>query len=79
MSKREVYDFTDMLHHAESMGYDWNQACDILACFDCAPELKTFGLELSELDYMEKNHPDAVKIARSWFESIGSPPCVELI
>ena len=82
MPKREVYDWTDLLYHAVTMGYFWNQAHKLLECFCAAvqcPELKTYNLERSELEYDDVGNPDARKIAKSWFESIGNPDHVELL
>lgn len=56
MAKINLFEFSDILKHAESMGYDWNTIHDVLKYDGCCPmnEARTIELELpSEEETLE--------------------------
>lgn len=64
MKKKNVCDFGDILFCAESLGYGWNQAHDILDNY--APRYGARDVYFYEIE--EEENPDAKRILKAFFE-----------
>ena len=74
MKKVNLVEMSDLLFHAESLGYEWNKACDILR--DVRPEYEITSLEYNKTDFdpgcegeiEEYYSQDTLKIMSSYFK-----------
>lgn len=75
--KVDLFDWSDLLHYAETIGYDWNQAHDILVKDEVPPmyESRTRELNLGEGHYYAWSE-DTCKIVDGFLESSGLKSCV---
>jgi len=64
MKKQNTCDFADILSHAETLGYKWNKAHNILDNYTPAYGPRTVYLEEVE----EEENEDAKKILLSYFK-----------
>lgn len=53
MRKSNLVEFTELLEHAETLGYDWNAACDFLDDFRPKDGANICSLKLSQLNKKE--------------------------
>lgn len=53
MRKSNLVEFTELLEHAETLGYDWNAACDFLDDFRPKDGSNICSLKLSQLNKKE--------------------------
>lgn len=76
MPRKETFvNFTELVSHAKSLGYGWNDACDILN--DLRPQYELRSLKLIREDFTDPNSiidygydADVVKIMLDYFDSV---------
>lgn len=79
MRTSNLVEFTELLEHAETLGYDWNDACTFLDDFRPKDEANIFSLKLSQLNkkegtpefdnIMDVEYPDKVnQVLTSFFQ-----------
>ena len=67
MKKVNLVIFSDLLYHAGSIGYNWNEACDILD--DIRPQYETYSCEYERSDFDYEGADPAIKeIMVSYFK-----------
>lgn len=50
MRKANLVEFSELLEHAETLGYDWNDTCDLLDEFRPSEGASFYSLKLSQLN-----------------------------
>ncbi len=70
MQKSNLVEFSELLRHAETLGYGWNQAHQILVDDEVPPmyETKKREVDLDEIDEHSWGE-DSKKIVRSYMEA----------
>lgn len=53
MRTANLVEFTELLQHAETLGYDWNAACKFLDDFNPKDEANICSLKLSQFNKKE--------------------------
>lgn len=53
MRKANLVEFCELIEHAETLGYEWNDACDFLDGFRPQDEANICSLKLSDLNKKE--------------------------
>lgn len=61
MAKVDLFDFTDLLEHAESLGYDYNDACEFMDGVRPQYEIKVYNFHENDIDDPDYDYCDKFK------------------
>lgn len=57
MNRKNLVEFSELVEHATTLGYDWNTACDFLD--DMRPQYEIHKLELEASEFVKNTeHPE---------------------